>query len=185
MDERKRIIVSEIKKWQENKLLPETYCLFLLSLYSEGNDGMSETTSKKTDSLIPHAKKALLSFFIMIIVMVIILLAIYFTQTTSTVQVVILVGLLGLSIAGAYFYHQKKSLYAHLYVVLATFISFIITIVAMELFFPDNRIFLGGGILVLCLGWILAGWRYRYHYLYIAGGTGILLFIGLIIVERM
>ena len=34
--QRKQIIIKEIKFWKENRMLPEQYCDYLLSIYSEG-----------------------------------------------------------------------------------------------------------------------------------------------------
>ncbi|WP_156323827.1 hypothetical protein [Bacillus sp. JCM 19034] len=45
--ERKEIVIEEIKHWRKSKLLPEHYCDFLLTLYSEGNDRETKTLSKK------------------------------------------------------------------------------------------------------------------------------------------
>ena len=36
--QRKRMIISEIKYWKQNKLLPEHYCDFLITLYAQGED---------------------------------------------------------------------------------------------------------------------------------------------------
>ncbi|MEH6940009.1 hypothetical protein V7056_19515, partial [Bacillus sp. JJ664] len=34
--QRKQIIIKEIKFWKENRMLPEQYCDYLLSIYTEG-----------------------------------------------------------------------------------------------------------------------------------------------------
>ena len=34
---KKQIIMNEIAFWKQSKLLPEQYCDFLMTLYSEGN----------------------------------------------------------------------------------------------------------------------------------------------------
>ena len=36
-NQRKQIILNEITFWKQNKLLPEHYCDFLMTLYTEGN----------------------------------------------------------------------------------------------------------------------------------------------------
>jgi len=183
MDERNQIIVNEIKKWQENKLLPETYCQFLLSLYMEGNQKTTEETIQ-TRSYRSYVKKGLLSFLMMVLLICAIVFVMYFTQLSAGIQVIVLIGFLGISLMSARFYHLKQSPFAHLYVVLGSFISFISTVVVID-FWSGNNMYLGAGIILLCLVWILVGWRYRYHYLYIAGATGILLFIALLLVERI
>lgn len=35
---KKQIIINEILFWKQNKLLPEHYCDFLMTLYTEGED---------------------------------------------------------------------------------------------------------------------------------------------------
>ena len=37
-NQRKQIILNEITFWKKNKLLPEQYCDFLMTLYTEGNN---------------------------------------------------------------------------------------------------------------------------------------------------
>lgn len=48
MDEkRKTIIIKEIMTWKENRMLPEQYCDYLLTLYTEG-DHPQQSNSKKS-----------------------------------------------------------------------------------------------------------------------------------------
>jgi len=42
--QRKAIIISEIKYWRDNRLLPESYCDYLLALYTEGEGEQSDST---------------------------------------------------------------------------------------------------------------------------------------------
>ncbi|WP_163539608.1 hypothetical protein [Gracilibacillus sp. YIM 98692] len=39
MEDKKKVIVEEIKYWKKHQLLPSTYCDFLIALYTEGEDG--------------------------------------------------------------------------------------------------------------------------------------------------
>lgn len=183
MDERKNeIIIDEIKKWQENKLLPDTYCKFLLSLYTEGEgDEEKEERPSAFKAILKNSKKVILSFIIMVVAITIILCIIFFAQFSPTVQLSILAGSLLLGIFGARHYINKSIPISHIFVVLSTFISFLLLVVGMGLFYPDNLFALGIGIILLCTAWIIVGGRFRYHYLYIAGGTGILLFIALMV----
>ncbi|RKL68689.1 hypothetical protein CR203_01145 [Salipaludibacillus neizhouensis] len=183
MEESKNdIIINEIKKWQENKLLPETYCRFLLSLYTEGElQEENENRSTAIKAILKNSRKVIVSFLIMIVIITILLAIIFFVQFSSVVQLSGLGGFLILGIIGARNYNNKSKPISHLFVVLSTFISFILLIVTVEEFFYDNLFALGTGIVLLCIVWIIVGWRFRYHYLYIAGGTGILLFIALVV----
>lgn len=52
--QRKRIIISEIKYWKQNKLLPEHYCDFLITLYAQGED---EKEAKVTDAILVKEKR--------------------------------------------------------------------------------------------------------------------------------
>ena len=47
--QRKRMIISEIKYWKQNKLLPEHYCDFLITLYAQGED-KKEVKATEVDS---------------------------------------------------------------------------------------------------------------------------------------
>jgi predicted nucleic acid-binding Zn ribbon protein len=54
--QRKRIIISEIKYWKQNKLLPEHYCDFLITLYAQG-EGDDAIVSKSKDAIFDKEKK--------------------------------------------------------------------------------------------------------------------------------
>ncbi|MCR6096768.1 hypothetical protein HXA31_04790 [Salipaludibacillus agaradhaerens] len=186
MEERNNIIINEIKKWQENKLLPDTYCQFLLQLYTEGEAPASDDgKTVKRSFIFRYLTKAFLSLMVMIGIFVLVLVMIYFTQVSPGVQVIFLFIFLMISLVGAIFYNKRNMLVSHLYVILAAFISFVFIIASANLMAPENTLYLAIGIITLCCIWIITGWRFKYHYLYIAGGTGILLFIALIILGRI
>lgn len=182
MNDRQKIIVDEIKKWQENNLLPDTYCDFLLRLYTEGEEGAAEVTEEASGNRFKTFFSRLL-FITAFIFTVIFIIA--FTQFSPVLQTSVLGAFLVLSIAGAIYFNYRRSPYTHLYAGMAAFTSFILTIFSADLIAHGNSTILGTGIILLCCVWIVIGWRFRYHYLYIAGGTGILLFIGLLIYDRI
>jgi hypothetical protein len=53
--QRKKIIMTEINYWKQNKLLPEQYCDFLIMLYTEGN--REQEISATTDAILSREKK--------------------------------------------------------------------------------------------------------------------------------
>jgi len=48
--DKKQIIISEIRYWKTNKLLPEHYCDFLITLYAQGEDP-DEVAEKESSTL--------------------------------------------------------------------------------------------------------------------------------------
>lgn len=187
MEEHKNsIIIEEIKKWQEAKLLPDTYCEFLLSLYTRGEaEEEDEEKSSMLEAIFKYSKQVVLSFLIVIGIIGTVLFVIYFSEFSPAIQLGIIAVFLILSIVGAKYYHQNNLVLSNVYVVLSAFISFLLLVVGMELFFADNQVALGIGIVVLCLFWIIIGWKFRYHYLYIAGGAGLLLLVALLLLRGM
>ena len=51
---RKKIIMTEINYWKQNKLLPEHYCDFLITLYTQGNH---EHEIRAVDAVLSKEKK--------------------------------------------------------------------------------------------------------------------------------
>ncbi|MGG0667587.1 hypothetical protein [Sporosarcina koreensis] len=52
--QRKKIIMAEINYWKQNKLLPEHYCDFLLTLYTQGDH---EQEISATDAVLSKKEK--------------------------------------------------------------------------------------------------------------------------------
>lgn len=183
VNEKQKIIVIEIRKWRESKLLPEKYCDFLISLYTEGNAPVADSEPAK--AFFPTVKKMLITIGLILLLLVLLIFLLYFTQIPPVFQVGSLALVMIFSVAAAFFYQNKDRMYTHVYIILAAFMSFILTVVGTDLFFDNERMILGGAIIVLCLLWILAGWRLRLPYLWISGLSGVILFIGFLIVERL
>src|SRR5690625_2862768 len=55
-EKRKQIILTEIKYWKQNNLLPDHYCDFLTALYAKGDEQQKEE-SKITSSILHKEKK--------------------------------------------------------------------------------------------------------------------------------
>src|SRR4051794_700217 len=56
--QRKRIIISEIKYWKQHKLLPAHFCDFLITLYTQGEDE-EDINAKSEDAILVKRKKNL------------------------------------------------------------------------------------------------------------------------------
>ena len=86
--ERIAVIVKEIKYWKENRLLPETYCDYLLALYTNG-----AAFSEEADNNIKIRQWTVLDVTHLILSLLMIpfsLLVLYFTEFASVLQLGIL-----------------------------------------------------------------------------------------------
>ncbi|WP_226667378.1 hypothetical protein [Metabacillus litoralis] len=173
--DKKNIIINEIYHWKDNKLLPETYCDFLLALYTEGNqenhEQIEEKKKRKSLSLIDGI---LYSFTIILVVAT--LLFTNFTEITYLMQIVILTSLLfGSILVTAYFIRKSKSFQVPLSL---TFIQLLISSISLSDYFVSGNDFVVGVIIIInCLIWVTAGLILRMIYLSISGILGIAIFI--------
>lgn len=182
LDEKNRIIVEEIKKWQQSRLLPNTYCEFLLSLYLEGDK--EDTAQKKSFSLFgqwKNSRKSLL--FALLFLMIVAVAAAAFLVVPAAGKLVITGIALLLSVLAAVKY--KHSTAFHIFVILLAFLSFMFTLMIVDVVFNGVRVALGTGIGLLSFSWLILGWKTRIAYLLISGGAGILILGSLLILERI
>lgn len=61
--QRKKIIMAEINYWKQNKLLPEHYCDFLITLYTQGDH---EQEISATDAVLSKEKKKTKTRFLLL-----------------------------------------------------------------------------------------------------------------------
>src|SRR5690625_2139447 len=50
-DERTNIIINEIYYWKQHKLLPETYCDYLLALYTKGSRDLNQEKKDENNKM--------------------------------------------------------------------------------------------------------------------------------------
>ncbi|WP_299087836.1 hypothetical protein [uncultured Metabacillus sp.] len=176
--EKRAIIINEIYQWRSNKLLPETYCDFLLALYTEGNQKDKESQSHKKRNL-PISTYwvlygLLFSFFSLM------LLIVYFTELPFVLQMTIVGFSLLFSIAvTAYFIGKRAFFQVPLTVLLIQLL--ILSLNLTEFYTYGDTRWIGGMIVANCLLWIFIGAVYRLLYLFISGISGFLIFVASII----
>ncbi|WP_339228146.1 hypothetical protein NSQ77_00040 [Oceanobacillus sp. FSL K6-2867] len=86
--ERIAIIVKEIRYWKEHRLLPETYCDYLLALYTNG-----EAHSEEVDNKVKTRQWTIINVIHLLLALLMVpfsLLVLYFTEFDSFLQLVIL-----------------------------------------------------------------------------------------------
>lgn len=174
--DRKKIIVDEIKYWKKSRLLPEQYCNFLLSLYTEGEEtGNGQVEKQKMSS------KS--NFFPVLITLIgltlfgLTFLVIYFTDFSPFLQTsfvfFLAVIIFGLAIQVKRF--DKR--FVHLFILLGALTIFFGTVHFTTFLFPNNSIALLGTVIFTCFIWLLVGKKYNLKYFLISGGLGLLIAI--------
>ncbi|THE15437.1 hypothetical protein E1I69_00870 [Bacillus timonensis] len=163
--DRKNIVINEILYWRKNKLLPEAYCNFLLSLYTEGEGVESKPTSS-------HSKKNTLSWIFGIgLLLPVMFLVTYFTEISPTLQMLInfifiIICTLGLIL------NRNNPFFVHFASIILALFILLLTVNGSDLIFKGHGYYLFGIILLNCVCWIIVGILSKKKYFLIAGILG-------------
>ncbi|MEC2076532.1 hypothetical protein [Metabacillus fastidiosus] len=163
--EKKTIIIEEILHWKRNKMLPHTYCDFLLALYTEGNIEQSK-----------HRKKFPFKHMIPVIITLFLpltLIVTYFTEFSFILQMLIVsIFLIFSLITTAFFYKNNRTI--HLSLSVSAILLLILTIDVVEYMTGGNKLFLSLTIFANCCLWIYLSRKLKLVYLLISGIIGFL-----------
>lgn len=171
--DRKKIIVNEIKYWKNSHLLPEHYCNFLLSLYTEGEDlSGSEQKQKKTNT---GQTIVLILITISLVIMGLGFLVIYFTELAPVLQTAITIALSLVMLGLAFFVRKYDQRVIHLFILLAALMIFLSSIHLTASLFPESQMAILFCVLITCIFWLFIGKKYKLKYFIISGVIGILL----------
>ncbi|MCH1624963.1 hypothetical protein [Fredinandcohnia quinoae] len=168
--DRKKIILKEIVYWKENKLLPESYCNFLLTLYTEGEENQIPTKTSNSE------KKPLLMILIIGMVLPILFLVTYFTEISPHLQMVINFIFLIICLLAAVLSKNNKLL-LHVSFIAAALFMFLLTVKAVEIFLHGKSTFVVIAVLINCICWGLIGIKTDKKYFLVAGILGSILVI--------
>lgn len=172
-DQRKMIIVKEIAYWKENKMLPEHYCDYLLTLYTEGNGVEENKVKQKGNSLFIFS----LLFFSFIPITIFLL---YFTELSFILQMAISLIFLIFCFGGIFLYN-KNQLNVDIPATVAAIIILLCSVAVVLNFFSNEIIFLYIILFLNCLFWYLCGKRYKLLYFTISALIGAFILIILIV----
>ncbi|MFD1736584.1 hypothetical protein ACFSCX_08395 [Bacillus salitolerans] len=176
---RKEIIMNEIEYWKKSRLLPEQYCDFLLTLYSEGEH--ESKNGHKTRKFSMSAWLQYLPFFIML-GLPISFLFVYFTEFNFVLQITIKSLIMGISIILSIVYWKKNRLYLTFFLVFSLLLFFLNTVFLTEYFFGRSAYIIGTVIVFHCVIWYLIGRLSKLTYLRVSGIAALILFIFYLIV---
>lgn len=176
-DQRKIIIVKEIAYWKENKMLPEHYCDYLLTLYTEGNGVEESEIKKKGKSLFIFS----LLFFSFIPITIFLL---YFTELSFILQMAISLIFLIFCFVGIFLYN-KNQINVDIPATVAAIIILLCSVAFVLELFSNEIIFLYIILFLNCLFWYLCGKRYKLLYFTISAFIGTFLLIILVVSKYM
>ncbi|WP_338789056.1 hypothetical protein [Metabacillus sp. FJAT-53654] len=173
---KKNIIINEISYWKNNKLLPETYCDFLLALYTEGNQMDIDITSQMEQKRKAITIYQVFLYGLLLLLLPAMLLVIYFTELSFVLQMTI-VGFFLVSSMNVTAYFIRKRVFFQVPLSITFIQLLIVSLSIIEKITNGDRLWIGGTVVVNCLLWILIGRIYRVIYLIISGIVGLAIFI--------
>ena len=174
---KKQIIMNEITFWKQNKLLPEHYCDFLMTLYSEGNQ--AEEISGKSKNAVNNVEKrkkltVATSFPVVAAVIVLLLFTIQYEWVVIAIAAVFAV----LCLIGAIYFANKNNLLATMLQLATALAALGVTLKVCTTYYSGNNEMLYILLLVNCVFWLLSGLIMKITYFTISGALGLIVIIG-------
>ncbi|MER2192025.1 MAG: hypothetical protein ABS951_13775 [Solibacillus sp.] len=172
-NQRKQIVLNEIAFWKQNKLLPEHYCDFLSTLYTEGNHEDEKRKANRGASIKGKEKRrnrTLSTVFISIAVLMVLML---FAMEIEW-MVIAIVGFVAIGgfLATLILANKKNALAPMLQV--ATALLFLgVTVKVCMTYFAGNNTALYSSLAINCVLWLISGLLTKLHYFTVSGILGL------------
>lgn len=129
-DKEKQLIINEINKWRQSKLLPSAYCDFLLNLYTSGDKpGKASDELSQLDQTIPFGKIAI-AMAMLAILAAVIYVGTNFSSFPIFVQILILLAITTI-MYGATIIYKSKGKNSIILLILHSVASVILALVGM------------------------------------------------------
>ncbi|UII54904.1 hypothetical protein LS684_14735 [Cytobacillus spongiae] len=170
-DLRKQIILKEIEYWKENRMLPEHYCNFLLSLYTEGNRQKETIINNKN-------KKFSVMPLLFLLIIPLAMFVIYFTELSYVLQIALVIFLVVFVIFATYYFFKKGFSY-QIPLVVAALTLLLASVEFTSASFPNQLSVLYLILVLNCFLWLFSGYKLKLLYFSISGYLG----IGLLIIS--
>lgn len=180
--QRKRIIISEIKYWKQNKLLPEHYCDFLVALYAQGEDG-EDAIAKADEGILVKEKKKLNWTIIQLSLLAIIVCGGMFVLVQYPGLTITLTAILIFIFLLSTFRKKQNGLITSFLYILASFMLLALSLKLWLVFFDGQTNLLIGILMLNCVLWLMTGRLLELLYFTISGAAGLLLIIGFLILS--
>lgn len=175
-EQRKKIIISEIRHWKQSKLLPAHYCDFLITLYAQGDEEAEDV--EVSESVLLQEKKSMNRKIIGLLVLVILASASLFVFVAYPViifglSIVIMLFLLYLSMRSSV---TKSALLPFTYIS-GAFLLLIMSFNIWLTYFEAYPMLLIALLIINCGLWLFVGRLLKLVYFTISGAAGILLIV--------
>ncbi|MHC8517078.1 hypothetical protein [Sporosarcina sp. ITBMC105] len=180
--QRKKIIMAEIHYWKQNKLLPEHYCDFLLTLYTQGEEQAVDVN----DAILVKEKKSETASLLGIVFFVSLIGAsLFFLNTIPlvTISVAILSTIVLLMVAKRLFQHQ--SINRSIVYILSALLVLGVSVKIWLLFFEGQNVLLIILLSLNCVLWLLAGKFFRLVYFTLSGTVGLAFIVGFYVMKLL
>lgn len=176
---RKKIIMNEILFWKQNKLLPDHYCDFLMTLYSEGGEIEEDSKISHKKSVKAKEKRGSIIFSIILLLAVAIILA-FLVLMSSVVWIVgIIAGAIALAfMIFSFLYANKNFILSTVLQVGAALLILGLSVKVSLTYFPDNNGLLYGLLLANCSMWVISGIKLKLIYFSVSGALCIVAILG-------
>ena len=172
-NQRKQIILNEIAFWKKNKLLPEHYCDFLMTLYTEGNQDDEKQIGKAKHSVKGQEKRKGKWMFIVFPLLAIVLFTLLFTLDsiwlTVTPAAILAIG----TFIAAFYFAKKNGLLTSVLYISGALVLFGLSVKLSLTFLPGNNVALYSVLIGNSLFWLLSGVTLKLIYFTISGALGI------------
>lgn len=178
-NQRKKIILNEILFWKQNKLLPEHYCDFLSTLYTEGEDYEEQEDLSRKQAVLAAEKRRRLLIFTGLFILAIAILFVLFTVNTLIWLFVAFVGLVAFAmLIVAIRLAKKQSLLAPFIHIVAALLILGLSVKVSIAYFAGNSVVLYGLLIGNSLLWLFSGMMLRLVYFTISGALALAVIIG-------
>lgn len=175
-NQRKQIIINEITFWKKNKLLPEQYCDFLMTLYTEGeyHNNNDEVKAVAKQSVKGKERQLIrLKYMVTPIIAIAIIIALYIM--TNPLFLLIIAFLFSVICIGfAIYYAKKNAVLTPLLQLTGALVLLFATMKVCLHYYPGNDMALYVTLISNCTVWLLSGLLMKLTYFSIAGGLGLL-----------
>lgn len=180
-EKRKKIILSEIKYWKQNNLLPAHYCDFLSTLYGRGNE--SEEIDVQAESAVLHKEKKKNKWIkVSAIIFVLVLATVMQMINDGTAILIGAVGVVAL-LGYATVKSVRRSVVLPFIYILSALLLLIMSLNLWSFYFAEQPMLLIALLILNCVMWLFAGRFLKLLYFSLSGSFGLVSIVIFLVIQ--